>query len=198
VTQDFASNNRNGSGNKRKRAGNKRTQAKARKSAAPSAGLWFSAGLLCGVFICGLAWLATQRPDTAALQAASDPASPRPATDSTASGPRFDFYTLLPAQKVEVEVDPASIATARSSTSSYQFLLQAGSFKQEEDADRRRGELIFLGLDAQVEETSGDKDRWFRVYIGPFESRSKLAKARSLAAQQGIDTLLLKRPPKRG
>ena len=105
MTQDFASNNRNGSGNKRKSASNKRTQAKARKSAAPSAGLWFSAGLLCGVFICGLAWLATQRPDTAALQAASDQALPRSANDSTASGPRFDFYTLLPEQKVEVEVE---------------------------------------------------------------------------------------------
>ncbi len=198
MAQDFASNNRNGSGGKRKSAGNKRTPAQARTSGTASPGLWFSAGLLCGVFICGLALLATQRPDTAALEAASAQASPQPATDSADSGPRFDFYTLLPEQKVEVEIDPASIATARSNTSNGQFLLQAGSFKQEQDADRRRGELILLGMDAQIEQTSGANGRWYRVYIGPFESRSKLAKARSLTAQQGIDTLLLKRPPKQG
>jgi len=198
VTQDFASNNRSGSGGKRKSPGNKRTPAKAGKPATISPGLWFSAGLLCGVFICGLGWLAAQRPDTAALEAASGQASPQPAADSTSRGPRFDFYTLLPEQKVEVEIDPASIATARSNPSNDQYLLQAGSFKQEEDADRRRGELILLGLDAQVEKTSGDNGRWYRVYICPFESRSKLAKARSLTAQQGIDTLLLKRPPRQG
>ena len=198
MTQDFASNNRTSSGNKRKSTGNKRTPAKTPKSAAPSPGLWFSAGLLCGIFLCGLAWLATQQPDSAALEATSSQASPRPTTESTASGPRFDFYTLLPEQKVEVDIDPASIATARNSRANDQFLLQAGSFKQEEDADRRRGELILLGLNALVEETKGDNGRWFRVYIGPFESRSKLAKARSLTAQQGIDTLLLKRPAKQG
>ena len=45
-----------------------------------------------------------------------------------------------------------------------------------------------------MEETVGDNGRWFRVYLGPFESRSRLAKARSMTAQQGIDTLLLKKP----
>jgi cell division protein FtsN len=101
---------------------------------------------------------------------------------------------LLPEQKVEVEVDPASIDAARNSPSSDQFLLQAGSFQLAEDADRRRGELVLLGLDSHVQKTSVDNGRWYRVYIGPFESRSKLAKARSVTAQQGIDTLLLKRP----
>ena len=45
-----------------------------------------------------------------------------------------------------------------------------------------------------MEEASGDNGRWFRVYLGPFESHSKMARARGLTAQQGIDTLLLKRP----
>ena len=73
------------------------------------------------------------------------------------------------------------------------YLLQAGSFKQQEDADRRRAELLLLGLEPRVEASSGDNGRWFRVYLGPFDSRSAMAKARSLTAAQDIDTLLLKR-----
>jgi cell division protein FtsN len=196
VTQDFASSGRKSPGSKRKSPGNQRTGTKTGKADTTSPGHWFGAGLLTGVFLCGLAWLATQQPDDAAIAASAGQAIPTPNADTPASGPRFDFYTLLPGRKVEVEVDPASIAAARSRPDGDQFLLQAGSFKQTEDADRRRGELILLGLDAQVEESNGDNGRWYRVYIGPFESRSKLAKARSLTAQQGIDTLLMKRPPR--
>ena len=111
--------------------------------------------------------------------------------------PRFDFYTLLPEQTIEVEVEPAEMAepraSAASNTSTETYLLQAGSFRQREDADRRRAELLLLGLEPKVEETNGDNGRWYRVYLGPFQSRSTMAKARSLTAGQDIDTLLLKR-----
>jgi cell division protein FtsN len=195
MTQDFASTNRKSSGEKRKSPSNKRTAARAGTSNAASPGIWFGTGLLCGIFLSGLSWLASQRQD-ATGQAASASQTPLHAAVATPErGPRFDFYTLLPEQKVEVEVDPASIDAARNSPSNDQFLLQAGSFQLAEDADRRRGELILLGLDSHVQKTSVDNGRWYRVYIGPFESRSKLAKARGVTAQQGIDTLLLKRPP---
>ena len=109
--------------------------------------------------------------------------------------PRFDFYTLLPEQTIEVEVAPQEVDKPRAtvSQSSERYLLQAGSFRQQEDAERRRAELLLLGLEPRVEEASGDNGRWYRVYLGPFDSRSKMAKARSLTANQDIDTLLLKR-----
>jgi cell division protein FtsN len=59
--------------------------------------------------------------------------------------PRFDFYTLLPSQTIDVDVDPGEIAKTRTSQSTVFYLLQAGSFKQREDADRRRAELLLLG-----------------------------------------------------
>ncbi|MBN7797905.1 SPOR domain-containing protein [Parahaliea mediterranea] len=106
--------------------------------------------------------------------------------------PRFDFYTMLPEQSIDVEVDPAEVAKPRA-TRNEVYLLQAGSFRQREDADRRRAELLLLGLEPRVEESNGDNGRWFRVFLGPFDSRSRMAKARSLTAGQDIDTLLLKR-----
>jgi cell division septation protein DedD len=195
VNKDFANSKRKAAKAGKTRQANASTLAAARKESAPW--VWFVSGLLCGVFLSALSWLAFQAPDASKLAEEQDAGSPTPATSDP--GPRFDFYTLLPEQTIRLDTDSTAAKPTPESRSEDQYLLQAGSFKQPEDADRRRGELLLLGLDAHVEEAEGDNGRWYRVYIGPFQSRSKLAKARSLTAQQGIDTLLLRRPrPGRG
>jgi cell division septation protein DedD len=188
MTRDFARKGRKSS---------KPGPGASRKTAAPLTSppwVWFLTGLVCGVFLCGLTWLAFQQEDAGPGETALAPTAP----EAQRPEPRFDFYTLLPEQRVEIDLDPETIATASPAARPDRYLLQAGSFKQAEDADRRRAQLLLLGLDAHVEEASGDNGRWFRVYIGPFDSRSKLAHARGLTAQQGIDTLLLKRPVESG
>ena len=183
MTQDFASKNKKSS-----RAGGARKKgAAAGNASAPWP--WFIAGILCGVFLSGLVWLALQSPqvdnDSGVAEANVGAERPRP---------RFDFYTLLPEQRIDVELEPDTVATETAPPAASQYLLQAGSFKRPADADRRRAELILLGLDASIEAADTDNGQWHRVYIGPFDSRSRLQSARSLTAQQGIDTLLLKRP----
>lgn len=117
-----------------------------------------------------------------------------PTQDDPAPKARFDFYTLLPNQDLGLadDVEPANLTSSRQSNDLY--VLQAGSFRDQADADRRRGELALLGLEATIERARGDNGQWFRVYLGPFESRSAMARARSITAQESIDTLLLKRP----
>jgi cell division protein FtsN len=107
--------------------------------------------------------------------------------------PRFVFDTVLPNEEVDLtpDIEPAELTTGDTHTADY--LLQVGSFRQEEDADRRRGELALLGLEASIELTNGDNGRWYRVTMGPFASRSEIARARSMAAQGNMDTLLLRR-----
>lgn len=194
MTKDFAKNgsNRGSKGSGNRGGARKKTPANNRKGQQTSAPwTWFLAGLICGVFLSGLVWLASQQPD--------EPGSATPQAAETTNErpqPRFDFYTLLPEQRIDVDVDPDAMANTPAERNNDEFLLQAGSFKQPQDADRRRAELLLLGLDASVEEANTDNGRWYRVYIGPFDSRSKLQSARSITAQQGIDTLLLKRPGK--
>ena len=65
-------------------------------------------------------------------------------------------------------------------------------YVEKDPALERRFQPVMV-TEPSVEETTGSNGRWFRVYVGPFESRSKMAKARSLTASQDIDTLLLKR-----
>ena len=151
----------------------------------------FLAGALAGAIIGagGVTYLSKEAADSPQKTAlSSDTEAP------TGTKPRFDFYTLLPNQDLDFssDIEPAELREKTSSDD--QFILQAGSFRAEKDADRRRGELALLGLEATIELTRGSNGVWYRVYLGPFESRSAMAKARSMTAQQSIDTLLMKRP----
>ena len=127
---------------------------------------------------------------------AQDPvASPTPSTPSAAeaAAPHFDFYTVLPNEAFDPNPDIESADLETRSTSRAQYILQAGSFRQQSDADRRRGELALLGLEATVEAIENDSGQWYRVYLGPYGSRSEMARARTLTAPADMDTLLLKR-----
>jgi len=85
------------------------------------------------------------------------------------------------------------MANPPTSAATESYLLQAGSFRQREDADRRRAELLLLGLQPNVEESDSDTGHWFRVYLGPYNSHTEVTRAKSLMAAQDIDSLLLKR-----
>jgi cell division protein FtsN len=167
------------------------SRAQARTSGGSGALRSYAAGFGSGLFTALLLYLATLPPEGGdrgdAAPVATAPEQPQPS---------FDFYEVLPEQTIDVDVDPADLPTERPRSERPAYLLQAGSFRQAEDADRRRAELLLLGLEPRVEETNGSNGRWFRVVIGPFESRSAMARARSLTAQQDIDTLLMQR--KRG
>lgn len=155
----------------------------------------FLAGVLCGIFASFLLYLGTLGSDLPAEKTAGvTQSSKSPTTTEPVEKPRarFDFYDLLPEQKLDIEVERQPERQPRHATVSH-YVLQAGSFRERQDADRRRAQLLLLNLEPQVEETNGDNGRWFRVYLGPYEDRATMNKARSLTASQGIDTLLLRR-----
>ena len=107
----------------------------------------------------------------------------------------FDFYTLLPDSEVTpVKVD-AYISTPKDPNKKTDALLQAGSFRKLADANRLRGKLILLNMNNVVTEktVSSSGSVWYRVRIGPFSSRSTLNKAEDILAQQGIQSLQIKK-----
>jgi hypothetical protein len=121
------------------------------------------------------------------------PAAITPSTAGTAEStpqPSFTFFNTLEDESFSLDTG-RSVETGPSEYT--QYVLQAGSFRAIADADRRRGELALLGLESSIEQMDTDTGSWHRVYIGPFDSRSAMAKARALTAQSDIDTLLLKR-----
>lgn len=172
--------------------------------------VWVFSGVICGGFVMFLYHLATlrgQAPDMAGQ--AGKPALEKPA-ETVDTGPRFDFYAVLPKMEVIVpkgdgdpqpsrRTPPADAGTAGETEAAVadrqeQYLLQAGSFRSNADADRRRGELILHGLSARIQPVSmGNGDTWHRVMVGPFDSQQSLARARTALQQNGIDNILVKR-----
>jgi cell division protein FtsN len=118
---------------------------------------------------------------------------------------RFDFYTLLPEREVIVPNEREAIKPGdKQKTAAGQntaadadesLFLQVGSFRSAQEADRRRAQIILLGLEAKVESVLANGDTWYRVQSGPFTSRDKLSKARNQLSAEGIESLLLKQKP---
>jgi cell division protein FtsN len=117
---------------------------------------------------------------------------------------KFDFYTLLPEREVIVPNEREAIKTTdkqktaqdqTAAASGEQLLLQVGSFRSAQEAERRRAQVVGLGLQAKVESVVANGDPWFRVQAGPFTTREQLTKARDQLSAAGVESLLLKQKP---
>jgi cell division protein FtsN len=184
---------------KRKPAASRKQAPASRKQAAGNATSgwrWYLTGLVSGLLLSFLVYLGTLPPAPGGVGEQARQAHTDKSSEQEIPKPRYDFYTMLPEQSIAVETqDPAEVAVPQGSPvgNRERFVLQAGSFRQREDAERRRAELILLGLEPRVEEAGGDNGRWFRVFLGPFESHAEMNRVRGLTTTQNIDTLLLKR-----
>ena len=185
MTKDF-SKKRQPAQKTRNYTPNRRTATKKKQKAMP-AWFWVLVGMFLGALLVILLHLIIVKPKQ------SDSVHTAPQTDSTKQPqPRFDFYKLLKDQELTLPDNATELADTPTQDTLY--LLQVGSFRNNEDADRLRAQLLLLNLAVTVEKVrSRNGDDWHRVIVGPFKSRSKLAKARSILASNEISSLLLKR-----
>lgn len=98
-------------------------------------------------------------------------AQPEPATR-----PEFRFYDMLP----DSEVVPPTVDEYRPSPArqNIRYMVQTGSFRSETDAERQRAQIAFQGLRATIQRTELDSGSvWYRVHVGPFDSRSQMNSA---------------------
>ncbi len=154
--------------------------------------VWLFTGAVLGAFIMFLIRLsetdtATQPDAPVAQKQVSEPAAKQL--------PRFDFYDLLKETKVEIpEIAEQEPISTEEASPEVEYILQVASFRGKRDAEQLRAELILLNLDAQVEQAKiRNGETWHRVLVGPFISRSRLAKARSTLVSHNHDALVLKR-----
>lgn len=169
--------------------------------------LWLVTGFAAGFFVAFLIKL-TPSPVDVPVQTASEE---QEKTEKKDPDPVFDFYTVLPeaevvlpesspepelpktAAKPEAQIPEPSRQPAVVPTTSTRYLLQAGSFRSEKDADRLRAQLLLAGQQPRVTKvTVGAGESWHRVQLGPFEDQESLDKARSVLADFKIEGLLLR------
>ena len=194
MAQDFAKRKQ---GKSTRKAPARKTQAQRRSGEGQSRGKGlrlYVAGVLTGVFLSFIGYLGTLPDPAVSATETGTPEQP----EVVIQRPRFDFYTNLTQEsidEVQDQVEPAADVSKPPTANELPepYLLQAGSFRQPDDAERRRAQLLLLGLEPVIEETSSSNGIWFRVYLGPFESRELMVRARGLTTNQNIETLLLKR-----
>ena len=108
--------------------------------------------------------------------------------------PNYEFYQLLEKQEVKVDKVKEYVSTPKGAPKKYVYRLQAASFRNRDDADRMRAELILQGMNAYIESSNINDSSWHRVYVGPFTNRSLMNKAQDQLVQRNISPLVLKTP----
>ncbi|MGO1502951.1 MAG: SPOR domain-containing protein, partial [Marinobacter sp.] len=132
-------------------------------------------------------------------------AGPQPVVDKTTRQPAaaitkpqekkqaFRFYDMLP----ESEVIPPKVDeyTPGPAKQTYDYIVQSGSFRTKQDAERQRAQIAFMGLRASVQNIELDSGSvWYRVNVGPFTSRSQMSSAVDKLVSINIQPLARKIP----
>jgi cell division protein FtsN len=163
----------------------------------------FGYGVLTGGVLAGLAFAYL---NSLGHAHAAPPDAPRPdphhaaPTDpdgSAAKGSeKYDFYDMLPNSEVvipekdkDVKRDlPAAAKIERPGV----YVLQAGSYRNESDAERVRAQLAKEGVQAKVQRVAVDNDVWHRVRVGPISNLDQLNKVRKLLQAADLDALVFR------
>ena len=109
---------------------------------------------------------------------------------------KYDFYEMLPNFEVVVpEKDkdvkrdfPAAAKIERPGV----YVLQAGSYRNQADAERVRAQLALQGVEAKVQRVAVDADVWHRVRIGPISNLDELNKVRRQLQAAEVDALVIR------
>jgi cell division protein FtsN len=111
--------------------------------------------------------------------------------------PRFDFYTILPELEVaipEEELIAASKQPATQNTDNgVEYMLQAGSFRSLEQADRLKAKLALQGIVASIQTVRiKDSETWHRVRVGPISDITTLNQTRKRLSDIGVPSIVIK------
>lgn len=113
--------------------------------------------------------------------------------------PRFAFYEMLPNYEVVIpEEEYEERRDGRATTSPKvrepgRYRIQAGSFSEFADADRRKAELALLGLESEIQDVTLEDGRTvYRVRSAPIEELERLNATLKRLRDNDIDTLVMR------
>jgi cell division protein FtsN len=190
---------------KRKKRRSTRRRTTARKQQSYPGWLWMLFGLAIGLSVAFAIYVKDNepvRPQAASVPSSIDnngesaiPASATPEPVVEKKERRFTFYDLLPAAEfvvpekastTEEDVQPEAIVEPGV------YVLQAGSFSTNTDADRRRAELALQGIESHIQRVQINDRNYHRVYVGPTDDLDELNLLRSRLRAAKIDVLRIR------
>lgn len=184
----------------------KRRRSPAKRSEYPPF-VWMLFGLAIGLSVAFAIYVKDRQPNRVVRVEPPRPASlqspldnnEKPATPpAAAQGPkarRFTFYDILPNFEVvtpDEEPDVKADREPRAIEEPGVYVLQAGSFSTNQDADRRRAELALHGIESSIQRVKVNDRNYHRVYIGPTDDLDELNMLRSRLRAAKIDVLRIR------
>ncbi len=151
--------------------------------------VWISLVLIIGLFVSFIFFLDQKIVKTGRQ---SEPVSTKEPVQKIGK-PKIDFYEVLKERNFEVPDDRTERVKNKTAekknaqeggqknqaTADKLFLLQAGSFKKQEDAERMKVKLAFLGLEATIKKAGVNGVNYHRVELGPFADDGFFSKVKN-------------------
>ncbi len=170
--------------------------------APPRRDFWFAMGLCTGIV---LAVASSYRVELweQAVHSVGNPRQKMAVTTPPAKAkapapkrPRFEFYTLLPEMEVVVQ-EQAVIPRVKADkhADKGRYVIQAGSFRKQTEADGLKAQLALVGLEATIQTVAIDGHaKWHRVRLGPYQGLAAVGAARTRLKEHQIAGIVLKVP----
>lgn len=95
----------------------------------------------------------------------------------------WQYIKTLPGYEVEVD--------AEEYTSDLRYMLRCASFRTRSQAEQMKATIAFQGLEAQVTRTTGSNGEWFRVILGPFDTKREAERNRHALRKVNITTCII-------
>ena len=181
----------------------KRRSSRASKKQDFPGWVWMLFGLAIGLSVAFAVYMQDKQPAVAA--SASAPAAVASVQDDNreTSAPadaepkesRFTFYDLLPNFVVEIPEQRPEVAAdvePKAVVEPGVYVLQAGSFSTDRDADRRRAELALHGIESNIQRVKINDKNYYRVYVGPTDDLDQLNLLRSRLRAAKIDVFRIR------
>lgn len=191
---------------KRRKRRSTRSRSTAKRQQSYPGWLWMLFGLAIGLSVAFAIYVKDNEPvhpRAAAAPSSIDkngesaiPASATPEPEVVAKKERrFTFYDILPAAEfvvpekastTEEDVQPEAIVEPGV------YVLQAGSFSTNKDADKRRAVLALQGIESHIQRVQINDRNYHRVYVGPTDDLDELNLLRSRLRAAKIDVLRIR------
>jgi cell division protein FtsN len=103
-----------------------------------------------------------------------------------------------PVPPVPAVVDPKAAKTdpigdlAKAKTDPFNYFIQTGAFRTEDDAQAQRAKLALGGMDAKITEREQSGRMVYRVRVGPFEKRDDADKVKDKLEAGGYETVIVR------
>jgi cell division protein FtsN len=131
--------------------------------------------------------------DTASSNSTPTPAPPAPAVEPKRPPTSAPTPPVSSRQNEKPATNPAPEPSSAGS-GGFTYYLQAGAFRERQDAEATKARLALMGVAATVAERKSELGTLYRVRVGPFDDVEGMNRARVRLSDNGVDAAVVRVP----